>query len=125
MTRLPDRATTQTRLQCWTEQIKASGLHGLDPFFNTWHRWQDGILNDFEGGHNSGFIEGLNHKLKWLKRRCFGLDDPTKPGYRGSTPLGMNPYILWSPWEVSENHKNMRQLVPKDLMFYKSLPITL
>ena len=73
-----DRAITQPRLQCWTEHVKASGLHGFDPFLNTWHRWQDGILNDFEGGHNSGFIEGLSHKLKWLKRRCFGLDDPTE-----------------------------------------------
>jgi len=73
-----DRATAQTRLQCWTEQVKASGLHGFDTFLNTWHCWQDGILNDFEGGHNSGFIEGLNNKLKWLKRRCFGLDAPTE-----------------------------------------------
>ena len=67
--------------------------------------------------YNSGFVEGLNNKLKLLKRRCFGLDDPTEPGYRGSMPLGMNPYILWSPREVSENHKNMRQFVPKGLMF--------
>jgi len=34
-----DRATAQTRLQCWTEQVKASGLHGFDTFLNTWHRW--------------------------------------------------------------------------------------
>ena len=25
-----------------------------------------------------GFVEGLNNKLKLLKRRCFGLDDPIK-----------------------------------------------
>ena len=74
----PDRATAQTRLQRWTEQVKATGLSCFDKFLNTLHRWQDGILNYFEGGHTSGFVEGLNNKLKLLKRRCFGLDDPVE-----------------------------------------------
>lgn len=74
----PERATAQTRLQRWTEQAKASGLHCFDKFLNTLHNWQDGILNYFEGRHTSGFVEGLNNKLKLLKRRCFGLDDPVE-----------------------------------------------
>ncbi len=74
----PDRATARTRLQLWTEQVKASGLSCFDKFLNMLHHWQDGILNYFEGGHTSGFVEGLNNKLKLLKRRCFGLDDPTE-----------------------------------------------
>jgi len=50
--------------------------------------------------YNSGFVEGLNNKLKLLKRRCFGLDDPTELFRRlwldieGSTPLGMNSIPL-------------------------------
>ena len=67
----PDRTTAQTRLQRWTEQAKASGLSCFDKFINTLHNWQDGILNDFDGWHTRGFVEGLNHKLKLLKRRCF------------------------------------------------------
>lgn len=74
----PDRATAQTRLQRWTEQVQTSGLHCFDKFLNTLHHWQDGILNYFEGRHTSGFVEGLNNKLKLLKRRCFGLDDPVE-----------------------------------------------
>ena len=73
----PDRATAQSRLRLWVKQVKASGLHSFDPFLNTWHRWQDKILNSFDGRQTSGFVEGLNNKLKLLKRRCFGLDDPT------------------------------------------------
>ncbi|MFO7639763.1 MAG: transposase [Candidatus Competibacteraceae bacterium] len=42
------------------------------------HNWQDGILNYFEGRHNRGFVEGLNNKLKPLKRRCLDLDDPVE-----------------------------------------------
>lgn len=74
----PDRATAQTRLQRWTERVKAARLSCFDKFLNPLHRWQDGILNYFEGGHTSGFVEGLNNKLKLLKRRCFGLDDPVE-----------------------------------------------
>lgn len=74
----PDRATAQRRLQLWVEQVTASGLSGFDQFLNTLHNWQDGILNYFAGGHSSGFVEGLNNKLKLLKRRCFGLDDPVE-----------------------------------------------
>ena len=74
----PDRATAQTRFQRWTEQVEASGLNCFDQFLNTLHHWREGILNDFEGRHASGFVEGLNNKLKLLKRRCFGLDDPTE-----------------------------------------------
>ena len=74
----PDRATAQTRFQLWTEQVKASGLSRFDKFINTLHNWQDGILNYFDGRHTSGFVEGLNNKLKRLKRRCFGLDDPVE-----------------------------------------------
>jgi transposase len=74
----PDRATAQTRLRLWGEQVKAAGITCFDKFLNTLHHWQDGILNYFDGRHTSGFVEGLNHKLKLLKRRCFGLDDPVE-----------------------------------------------
>ena len=74
----PDRATAQHRLHLWVEQVKASGLNCFDQFLNTLHDWQDGILNYFEGRQSSGFVEGLNNKLKLLKRRCFGLDDPVE-----------------------------------------------
>ncbi len=83
----PDRAT-QARIKAWSAQVKASGLSCFDKFLNTLHNWQDGILNYFDGRYNSGFVEGLNNKLKLLKRRCFGLDDRTVPpavaGYRGA-----------------------------------------
>src|SRR5512144_1219612 len=41
----PDRATAQTRLRCWGEQVKAAGITCFDKFLNTLHHWQDGILH--------------------------------------------------------------------------------
>jgi transposase len=74
----PDRVTARTRPQLWGEQVKAAGVTCFDKFLNTLEYWKEGILNCFEGRHTSGFVEGLNNKLKLLKRRCFGLDDPVE-----------------------------------------------
>ncbi|HYQ91699.1 MAG TPA: ISL3 family transposase [Candidatus Competibacteraceae bacterium] len=74
----PDRITAQTRLQRWGALVKAAGITCCDKFLTTLQHWQDGILNYFHSRHNSGFVEGLNNKLKLLKRRCFGLDNPIK-----------------------------------------------
>src|SRR5512143_132560 len=74
----PDRATAQTRLQRRGELVKTTGITGFDKFLMTLQHWQDGMLNYFHSRHKSGFVEGLNNKLKVLKRRCFGLDDPIK-----------------------------------------------
>ncbi len=39
----------------------------------------DDIVNYFIDRHNSGFVEGLNNKVKVLKRRCYGLLDHKNP----------------------------------------------
>ena len=31
------------------------------------------IANYFKARKNSGFVEGLNNKIKVMKRRCYGL----------------------------------------------------
>jgi transposase len=32
-------------------------------------------MNYFKKRLNSGFVEGLNNKIKTIKRRCYGLTD--------------------------------------------------
>jgi transposase len=41
----------------------------------TLNKYWDGILNYFyrKQRENSGFIEGLNNKIKVIKRRCYGI----------------------------------------------------
>jgi transposase len=67
----PDRA--QEQLRTWQERVRQSGLHCFDDFLNTLNRWWQEITNYFVNRHSSGFVEGLNNKLKVLKRRCYGL----------------------------------------------------
>jgi transposase len=74
----PDRATAHARIAACSAPVKASGLSCFDKFLNTWHNWKNGMLNYVEGGHSSGFVEGLNNKLTLLKRRCCGLHDPVE-----------------------------------------------
>ena len=39
----------------------------------TLEKYKPYILNYFKARKNSGFVEGLNNKIKVAKRRCYGL----------------------------------------------------
>lgn len=66
-------AIAQERLHAWQARVRQSGLHCFDDFLKTLDRWWQEITNYFVNRHSSGFVEGLNNKLKVLKRRCYGL----------------------------------------------------
>lgn len=57
----------------WSTRVKRSGLRCFDTFIKTLNLHKDDISNYFLGRHNSGFVEGLNNKIKVIKRRCYGL----------------------------------------------------
>ena len=61
-------------IEGWCEPVRASGLRCFDGFLTTVATWKEEITNYFLQRQNSGFVEGLNNKLKVLKRRCYGLD---------------------------------------------------
>lgn len=73
-----DKATAQHFLNGWRQAIVESGLNCFDGFLKTLDNWFDEITNYFHDRHSSGFVEGLNNKLKVIKRRCYGLLDPLK-----------------------------------------------
>jgi transposase len=60
-------------LKKWRRRVKASGLQCYESFFTTLDNWLEEITNYFLQRHSSGFVEGLNNKLKVLKRRCYGI----------------------------------------------------
>jgi transposase len=67
------KAQATEKIEAWIAQVQASELTCFDPFLNTLNNHLDEITNYFLKRHTSGFVEGLNNKLKVLKRRCYGI----------------------------------------------------
>jgi transposase len=65
----------QYRLDCWQAKVQQSDLSCFDKFLGTLENWREEIVNYFKKRFNSGFVEGLNNKIKTIKRRCYGLTD--------------------------------------------------
>jgi transposase len=61
------------KIKDWINRIRTSDTKDFDPFIQTLEHSWDEILNYFDGRANSGFVEGLNNKIKVLKRRCYGI----------------------------------------------------
>jgi len=61
------------KIKAWIEQVHTSQVTCFDPFLNTLTTYLDEITNYFLNRDTSGFVEGLNNKLKVLKRRCYGI----------------------------------------------------
>jgi len=57
----------------WQNRVSQSVLTCFDKFLITLNNWLDKIVNYFAGRFSSGFVEGLNNKLKTTKRRCYGI----------------------------------------------------
>ena len=67
------KAQATREIKAWQERVAASGLTCFDSFLTTLDHHLDEITNYFLNRHTSGFVEGLNNKIKVLKRRCFGM----------------------------------------------------
>jgi transposase len=59
----------------WIVKVERSELSCFDKFISTLNKYWNDILNYFhrKQRNNSGFIEGLNNKIKVIKRRCYGI----------------------------------------------------
>jgi transposase len=69
------RAEALIRLQRWQDKVQASGLTCFKKFLTTLNNWREEIANYFLKRLSSGFVEGLNNKIKTIKRRCYGLSN--------------------------------------------------
>jgi transposase len=61
------------KISGWMIRVKNSGLSCFDAFLKTLTNWMEEITSYFIDRNNSGFVEGLNNKIKVIKRRCYGL----------------------------------------------------
>lgn len=86
------------RIRFWRQRVTKSGLTCFDGFLSLLDRWLDLIANYFIDHQTSAFVEGLNNKLKVLKRRCYGLCNVGRLFQR--LTLDLDGYRRFSPWHA-------------------------
>jgi len=86
------------RIHFWRQRVAKSGLTCFDPFLKLLDTWLDLIANYFISHQTSSFVEGLNNKLKVLKRRCYGLRNVGRLFQR--LTLDLEGYRRFNPWRA-------------------------
>lgn len=100
LTRIFDTARSKAdalrRIRFWRQRVERSGLACYSSFLKLLDTWLDRIANYFIKHESSGFVEGMNNKLKVLKRRCYGLRNIGRFFQR--LTLDVDGYRRFSPW---------------------------
>lgn len=77
LTKIFESPITKEQARCqlrgWKGLVREIGIDCFDSFLNTLDRRMEEITNYFVDRHSSGFVEGLNNKIKVVKRRCYGI----------------------------------------------------
>ena len=63
---------TKERLRAFRAHASIAELPEFDTFLKTLQNWETYILNAFDCPYSNGFTEGVNNKIKVLKRIAFG-----------------------------------------------------
>ncbi len=71
--RAVSKRSARYQIRRWIGLVKGSGLSCFDGFLKTLDKWREEILNYFVDRQTSGFVEGLNNRIKVIKRRCYGI----------------------------------------------------
>ena len=61
------------KINNWQKRVIKSDLTCFKSFLTTLDNWKDEITNFFLERNSSAFVEGLNNKIKVIKRRCYGI----------------------------------------------------
>jgi transposase len=68
-----DRKTAVAKIDRWIASVEQSDLSCFNSFIKTLNKHKSSITNYFKTRTTSGFVEGLNNKIKVIKRRCYGF----------------------------------------------------
>ncbi|GBC61520.1 ISL3 family transposase [Desulfonema ishimotonii] len=60
-------------IESWKEMTEIYDLNCFEKFIKTLNKYEEEIANYFIRRQTSGFVEGLNNKIKVIKRRCYGI----------------------------------------------------
>lgn len=67
------RSGGKRRIKNWMRRVEESGISCYKKFLSTLDAYLEEIVNYFIYRDSSGFVEGLNNKIKVIKRRCYGI----------------------------------------------------
>src|ERR1019366_9104648 len=68
-----DRREAELALTAWIMKLLEAFPEMDEAFVKTYERWQEGILNYFDGRHTSGPVEGINNKARGITKRAYGV----------------------------------------------------
>ena len=74
---VPLQSPSQVELKAWMFLVREQQITCFEPFLKTLTNFFEEITNFFVNRLTSGFVEGLNNKIKVLKRRAFGITNLT------------------------------------------------
>lgn len=72
---LTDRENARTALRSWIKRVQKQNVAALQSFLVTLNNWFELILNYFVERWTNAFAEGVNNKIKLIKRRAFGFNN--------------------------------------------------
>jgi transposase len=81
------------RLKNWIRKVQNSTITSFNTFIKTLSKRLNEIANYFVKRESSGFVEGINNRIKVLKRRCYGIVDRVSLFRRISLDMG-NKHLL-------------------------------
>jgi Transposase and inactivated derivatives len=67
-----NKKSAKKRLKSWVINAQNSGLKKFIACAKTMINWTEGITNSFSFPYTNGFTEGINNKIKVLKRNAYG-----------------------------------------------------
>ena len=67
------QAGAKGAIRAWCTRVRASGLAEFESVLGTIDRWLEEITTSCQARQTRGLVEGFNHRVKGLKRRCYGL----------------------------------------------------
>jgi len=105
------RKAALTQVNRWIISVQNNETSCFKGFIKTLERYKSGILNYFKSRKNSGFVEGLNNKIKVLKRRCYGLSKIESIFRRLFLDLQGYRVFAWKSPEIRKSHLNIFQSI--------------
>ncbi len=67
------KKTAKKKMNQWINKVEASEVSCLNTFIKTLIKYQEPICHYFLRRETSGWVEGINNKVKVIKRRCYGM----------------------------------------------------